>query len=449
MEQDIRAFDASLAVDPITGLPGRDALIHLARRALDRQTGTDGLTAVMIVEFGSVRHVYQNAGYRDGDRVLREAGQRIAGCLPPTGRVGWTLHQFVILLWDLDTVQTARAIAESVVAALAEPFGPPGHRFYLYSNVGLRIIGDEPEQALQLEELARQVDLAVPREAEGHRNEVRVFDENIGAAVERRGILDRELRNAASRDELRLLYQPRVRIETGAIVGAEALMRWDSSQLGPVSPEEFAPLAEQTGYIYALTRWALKTACEEALHWQIPDRPPVRVGLNFTPGMFSLPDLNERICAALDATGLPPECLEIEITEHAFMEAREHTIEALEALRDLGIRIALDDFGTGFSAMGYLGRLPLDCMKIDRAFVTDLPASPVANGIARAVGMLADSCGLEAIAEGVEREEQVNALKALRCGYAQGFYYSPPIEGETIRELIRTGATLPAGAQAR
>ena len=363
--------------------------------------------------------------------------------------MGWTLHQFVILLWDLESVQAARAVAEAIVAALAEPFGAPGHRFYLYSNVGLRVIGDHPEQALHLEEVARQVDLAVPREAEGHRNEIRIFDDEIGAAVERRGILDRELRTAAQRGELRLLYQPRVRIETGEIVGAEALMRWHSAQLGPVSPEEFAPLAEQTGYIFALPLWALRTACTEALQWQSPDRPPVRVGLNFTPGMFSLPDLNERICAALDATGLPPECLEIEITEHAFMETREHTIEALEALRGLGIRIALDDFGTGFSAMGYLGRLPLDCMKIDRAFVTDLPASPVANGIARAVGMLAESCGLESIAEGVEREDQVTALKVLRCGYAQGFYYSPPIEGETIRELIRSGATLPAGGAGR
>ncbi len=444
MEQDIRAFDASLAVDPITGLPGRDALIHLAQRALEWQAGTEGRMAVMIVEFGSVRHVYQNAGYREGDGVLREAGQRIAGCLPPTGRVGWTLHQFVILLWDLDSVDAAREVAEDVVGALAEPFGPAGHRFYLYSNVGLRVIGDQPEQALLLDELARQVDLAVPREAEGHRNEIRVFDDDIGRAVERRGILDRELRTAAERGELRLLYQPRVRIETGEIVGAEALMRWDSRRLGPVSPEEFAPLAERTGYIYALTRWALKTACREALEWQRPDRPPVRVGLNFTPGMFSLPDLKDRICAALDQTGLPPECLEIEITEHAFMETREHTIEALEALRGLGIKIALDDFGTGFSAMSYLGRLPLDSMKIDRAFVTDLPASPVANGIARAVGMLAESCGLESIAEGVEREEQITALKVLRCGYAQGFYYSPPVPGETIRELIRTGATLPA-----
>jgi predicted signal transduction protein with EAL and GGDEF domain len=449
LKQDIRAFDASLATDPITGLPGRDALIHLARRALDRQAGMKGLTAVMIVEFGGVRHVYQNAGYRDGDRVLKEAGQRIAACLPATGRVGWTLHQFVILLWDLDSVGAARAVAEAVVAALAKPFGPPGHRFYLYSNVGLRVIGDQPDEALELEELARQVDLAVPREAEGHRNEIRIFDEDIGAAVERRGILDRELRTAAERGELQLLYQPRVRVDTGEIVGAEALMRWESRRLGTVSPEEFVPLAEHTGYIYALTRWALKTACLEALRWQSPDRPPVRVGLNFTPGMFSLPDLNDRICAALEATGLPPECLEIEITEHAFMETREQTIEALDALRGLGIRIALDDFGTGFSAMGYLGRLPLDGMKIDRVFVADLPASPVANGIARAVGMLAESCGLESIAEGVEREAQVTALKVLGCGYAQGFYYSPPVEGKALRELIRQGVTLPAAVAAR
>ncbi len=447
MEHDINAFDASLAVDPITGLPGRDALIHLAQRALERQTGTAALMAVMIVEFGSVRHVYQNAGYRDGDRVLREAGQRIADCLPSNGRVGWTLHQFVILLWDLDSADAARAVADSIVATLAEPFGPPGHRFYLYSNIGLRVIGDSSEQTPHLEELARQVDLAVPREADGHRNEVRLFDEDIGAAVTRRGVLDRELRTAAERGELRLLYQPRVRMDTGEIVGAEALMRWNSHELGSVSPEEFAPLAEQTGFIYALTRWALRTACEEAVHWQQPGRPPVTVGLNFTPGMFALRDVPARICRALDATGLPPECLEIEITEHAFMETREHTVETLEALRKLGIKIALDDFGTGFSAMGYLGRLPLDGMKIDRAFVTDLPGSSVANGIARAVAMLAESCGLDSIAEGVEREDQVTALRVLRCGYAQGFYFSRPIEGQEIRPMIRSGARLPlAGA---
>ncbi len=446
MEHDINAFDASLAVDPITGLPGRDALIHLAQRALERQTGSGALMAVMIVEFGSVRHVYQNAGYRDGDQVLKEAGQRIAACLPANGRVGWTLHQFVILLWDLTSPDAAHAAAESIVAALAEPFGTPGHRFYLYSNIGLRIIGESAEQAPHLEELARQVDLAVPREADGHRNEIRLFDEHIGAAVARRGILDRELRTAAERGELRLLYQPRVRLDSGEIVGAEALMRWDSRELGPVSPEEFAPLAEQTGFIYAMTRWALKTACQEAVHWQRPDHPPVTVGLNFTPGMFALRDLPERICHALEVTGLPPECLEIEITEHAFMETREHTVETLDALRKLGIKIALDDFGTGFSAMGYLGRLPLDSMKIDRAFVTDLPGSPVANGIARAVAMLAESCGLDSIAEGVEREDQVTALQVLRCGYAQGFYFSRPVEGTEIRTMIRSGDRLPSAS---
>jgi predicted signal transduction protein with EAL and GGDEF domain len=444
VDDEIAAFDRSETVDALTGLPGREGLIRLAERVLARETGQGSLAAVLLVEFSGVRHVYQNAGFREGDQVLREAGRRIRACLPPNGRVGWALHQFVVLLWNLGSPEDATRVADAIVAALAEPFGQPGHRFYLYSNIGLRVIHDDPDDAVDMAEIARQVDLAVPREAEGFRNQFRVFDDAIEASVVRRGVMDRELRSAADRGELRLVYQPRVRMDTGEIVGAEALLRWESPVLGTVSPEEFAPLAEGTGYIYALTRWALLTACREALNWQSVDRPPVRVGLNFTPGMFALPDLTDRVCAALDQTGLPPECLEIEITEHAFLETRDQTVAALEHLREMGVKIALDDFGTGFSAMSYLGRLPLDCMKIDRAFVTDLPASPVANGIARAVAMLAESCGLAAVAEGVEREDQVTALRVLGCGYAQGYFFSPPLEAEEMRVIVASAVPLPA-----
>lgn len=240
-----------------------------------------------------------------------------------------------------------------------------------------------------------------------------------------------------------MLYQPRVNIETGEIVGAEALLRWNNRQLGAVSPEEFAPLAEKTGHIYEMTAWSLDTACREAVSWQGHSERPIRVGINFSALMFDTPDLPDQVGRALKSSGLPPECLEIEITENAFLDFRTGTIEMLEAIKELGIKVSLDDFGTGFSAMSYLGHFPLDCLKIDRAFVRDLPGSGVANGIAKAVAMLASACGLDSVAEGMETAEQVIALRVLGCRYAQGYYFSRPVPGEVVRDFIARGVRLP------
>ena len=447
MRQALHEFDRSQERDSVTGLPGRGALISLAESVIAR--GSDGRShsAFMIVEFAAIRHVFQNAGVREGEEILRGATERIRRCVGDNGRLGWNFNQFVVITWDLPDDDAAIGLAERIVRTLQEPFETDGHVFYLYSNVGISLHPRHHSGDSDVAMVARQVNLATPREADGFRNEVRVFDEQLAEAIRRRTVMDRELRTAASREELSLLYQPRVRIETGEIVGAEALLRWDSRELGQVSPGEFAPLAEKTGHIFELTDWALVEACREALSWQGFGDQPIRVGINFSALMFDRPGLRELVQGVLQKTSLPPECLEIEITENAFLERKSSTVDALEQIKALGVKISLDDFGTGFSAMSYLGRFPLDCLKIDRAFVQDLPGSGVANGIAKAVAMLADACGLESVAEGMETEEQVIALKVLGCQFAQGYYFSPPQPGETIRGFLRDGSRLPvAGA---
>ncbi len=444
MREAISEFDRSREVDALTGLPGRTALIGLAQSLLDPETEGFGHAAFMIIEFSAIRHVFQNAGFREGEQVLREAVDRIRDCLGEDARLGWNLSQFVVITWHLLDGDAAVALARQIVEALKEPFESERHKFYLYSNVGLshHVTGRAGTTDVGL--VARQVNLATPREADGFRNVVRVFDEALEHDINRRVVMDTELRTAASRGELSLLYQPRVVIGTGEIVGAEALLRWDSRELGEVPPGEFAPLAEKTGHIFEMTGWAMEEACREALSWQKEGGRPIRVGINFSALMFDLPDLPARVARALERSGLPANCLEIEITENAFLDSKDRTIATLEAIKELGVKISLDDFGTGFSAMSYLGRFPLDCLKIDRAFVEDLPGSGVANGIAKAIAMLAAACGLDSVAEGTETEEQVTALRVLGCEYAQGYYFSPPLPGERIGEWVHAGIRLPA-----
>lgn len=443
MRDAVSEFDLNQDTDALTGLPGRAALIGLAQSVLDQAEDGGGHAAFMIVEFSASRHVFQNAGFAAGEDILRQAVGRIKDCLGDDARLGWDLGQFAVIAWDLADGDAAQALAQRIVDALAEPFEFEGHTFYLYSNVGLSHHETGKAGTTEVPLIARQVNLATPREAEGFRNVVRVFDDELAAAMARRNIMDSELRTATSRGELSLLYQPRVVIETGEIVGAEALLRWNSRELGQVSPGEFAPLAEKTGHIYEMTEWAMAEACREALTWQTDGGAPIRVGINFSALMFDLPDLPAKVAAALDRSGLPANCLEIEITENAFLESKNRTMQTLEAIKALGVKISLDDFGTGFSAMSYLGRFPLDCLKIDRAFVQDLPGSGIANGIAKAVAMLAAACGLDSVAEGMETQEQVIALRVLGCQYAQGYYFSPPLPGERLRELVHAGSNLP------
>ena len=446
MREALSEFDRSQETDSMTGLPGRSALIRLAQSVLARDQGATTMSAFMIVEFAAIRHVFQNAGFREGEEILRAASDRIRGCIGDQGRLGWNFNQFVVIAWDLADENTAVNLANRIVAVLQQPFETDGHLFYLYSNVGISLHPRPGSDGNDVAMVARQVNLATPREADGFRNEVRVFDQQLAEDISRRITMDRELRTAAARGELSLLYQPRVQIDSGKIVGAEALLRWDNRELGQVSPEVFAPLSEKTGHIFELTDWTLIQACREAVHWQQYSDSPIRVGINFSALMFDRPALHETVREAIEQTGLPPECLEIEITENAFLERKSDTVKTLEQIKSLGVKISLDDFGTGFSAMSYLGRFPLDCLKIDRAFVQDLPGSGVANGIAKSVAMLASACGLESVAEGMETQDQVIALRVLGCQFAQGYYFSPPVPGQRIRELLRDGRRLPAPA---
>jgi len=257
-------------------------------------------------------------------------------------------------------------------------------------------------------------------------------------------LMEKHLHYALKRQELALHYQPQVDLNSGQVIGVEALLRWQRPGLGMVSPAEFIPLAEKTGLIFPLGEWVLRTACAQAKSWQDQGLPPLRVAVNLSPRQFMQVDLAEQVARILQESGLAASCLELEITESLLMQDVERGIATLHALKAMGIQLAIDDFGTGYSSLAYLKRFPLDRLKIDRSFVHDLTTDPDNAAITEAVIALGHSMRLQVIAEGVETEAQLAFLRSRRCDEIQGYYFSPPRPAEEIAGLLGTG-TLSAG----
>lgn len=261
--------------------------------------------------------------------------------------------------------------------------------------------------------------------------------------------LENHLRRALEHGELSLHYQPQVDIRSGLINGIEALMRWHSPTLGEVSPTEFIPVAEQSGLIFPLGRWALEEACRQNKRWQNEGLPQLCVAVNVSVRQFHHPDLIATVSAALAASNLPPRCLEIELTESAFVANAEAAIRTSQQLHDLGVKLSLDDFGTGYSSLTYLSRFPFDKIKIDQSFVRDITSNPTNAAIANATIALADSLHMAVLAEGVETESQLGFLRQRGCNSMQGYLFSRPLPPEQFAALLREARTLPAGPAAQ
>ena len=418
--------------DPLTGALSRTGLSNAINERFETERGrAEGLT-VLAIDLARFKPVNDALGHAHGDMLLKQAMSRLRSTgAAYVARLGG--HGFAVAHPGLSPEESAQ-FCDLVEARLVEPYQLGPHRAIVGADIGFShssVSGYDPDQLLSHADMALNVSRGAS--GKGHAAFSPEMDESLRARQE----LETAMQQAMERGEISLMFQPQAALDDGTIVGVEALMRWMHPTLGAVSPERFIPVAEETGKIVELGRWILEAACREVATW--PGH--LRLSVNVSPIQFELVDVVAEIRDTLGRTGFPAHRLDVEITEGIFMSNAKAVIEALQKLRNLGVGIALDDFGTGYSSLGYLGRLPVDKIKIDQSFVKRLPGDQEAGVIIRAVMMLSEALDKVVIAEGIETADQAWMLKMMGCKVGQGYHFGRPKTATEMREMLaQTGA---------
>ena len=426
--------------DSLTGLPNRNLFMRRLSDATHRaRRGQDGLFAVLFLDLDGFKLVNDSMGHHVGDEMLISIARRLEACVRGgdiVARLGG--DEFAILLERIIDVRDAAMVAERVQESLQVPLSIGGYEHATSASIGVALSTGASEQP---EYVLRSADIAMYRAKNTGRGRYEMFDRAMHAEALTRLQIETDLRHAFERDEFFLHYQPIVSIAEGRIVGAEALIRWRHFERGIVSPATFVPVAEDTGLVVPLGRWVLKEACRQAREWQSYGAAGhFGISVNLSVREFAQPDLVRAVAAILEETGLSPSSLKIEITESAIIGQKHPAIETVEQLRALGVGIHLDDFGTGYSALSYLHRLPLDAVKVDRAFTSSIDLEERPLHVVKAIVSLAHAIGLEVVAEGVTNQRQLDLLRDMGCDLAQGFYFSRPCNTEEMVALMMSEA---------
>jgi diguanylate cyclase (GGDEF)-like protein/PAS domain S-box-containing protein len=427
--------------DALTGLPNRtlfmDRLAHTLAGA-ERNATTIG---VMFLDLDGFKMVNDTLGHAAGDVLLAEVAQRLTALLRPGDTIArFGGDEFAILIDDIDGPARASHIAQRLIAELKLPFPLEGREVFVAGSIGITL-PPRGRQTSTAADLIREADIALYQAKEAGRSRAVLYDPSMMRRAMDRLDLETDLRFALTRGELRLLYQPEVDLESGRIVGMEALLRWDHPRRGQVSPSELIPIAEETGMIVPIGWWVLDEACRQGLLWQqhATDGKPMVMSVNISPRQFQEIGFVERVAASLRNTGLPADCLRLEITESTLMDETAAAEETVRRLKDLGIHLAIDDFGTGYSSLSYLRRFSVDTLKIDRSFVAALDRDRGTDAIVRAVMTLGTSLGLNVTAEGIETSEHLALVRSIGCRQGQGFFHSPPVSSEVMSSLLASG----------
>ena len=422
--------------DLLTGLPNRGLLSDRIERAL-AQTKRDGTPfALLLLNLDHFKHLNETFGHAVADRVLVEVAERLQGCVRQIDTVARLGGDEFVLLAQRSDAAGAEAAARRVMEALQLPFTLDDLKFTVTGSIG---IAQHPTDGTGMDQLLGQADAAMREVKQSGRNAWR-FGSAHGAAPEAQLLrtrmrLDHAMRQALVQQRFRLHYQPQLDLASGAVVGAEALIRWRDPELGEVAPARFIPVAEESGFIVAIGDWVLRQAVTQAALWHARGRA-LRVAVNVSALQFRQPGFVDGVAATLRAASLPAQWLELELTESILIQDAEDTLARLHALARLGVHLSVDDFGTGYSSLGYLKRLPIGRLKIDRSFVKDLPDDTADAGIVSAIIDLGRALGLQVIAEGVETEGQRAFLSQAGCDQFQGFLYAPALDVRSFESLL-------------
>jgi diguanylate cyclase (GGDEF)-like protein/PAS domain S-box-containing protein len=431
-----RQLEMQARADALTGLPNRTRFIEIVTEALRIWAPLDRGVAVLFLDLDDFKLINDSLGHASGDRLLLETARRLDGVLRPGDSVGrFGGDEFTICLTDLTDEAHALRIADRLQTALRAPFILDGERRYLTASVGLTLTR---EVDAGVEGLLRDADSAMYRAKELGKARCEVFDDSMRQRAVERLELETSLRGALERDEMRLVYQPKVELSGERIVGVEALLRWEHPVHGTIPPLKFIPLAEASGLIVPIGAWVIREACRNASHWRSEfGRDDLVIAVNLSPRQLGAVGLVDSVANALAAAKLEPSALILEVTESALMTDIATAGETLHALKDLGVRVAVDDFGVGHASLKQLKELlPVDMLKIDKSFVDGLTTDVEDRAIIEAVLILARSLGLDTVAEGVEHADQAEALRGLRCRLAQGYHFSRPVAADAIAALL-------------
>lgn len=419
--------------DSLTGLPNRvllhDRLNHALSLAHRRRTQM----AVLFLDLDRFKHVNDSLGHVIGDRLLQSVAQRLLGCVRRSDTV--SRHggdEFVVLLSEISHAEDAAVSAEKMLQALAVPHRIDQHELRVTSSIGIVVY---PDDGTDVEVLLKHADTAMYHAKDQGRNNYQFFEPGLNVRAIERQVLESGLRSAIDEHELVLHYQPKVDLESGAIVGAEAFVRWHHPQRGIILPSQFVPIAEVCGSIIPIGRWVLREACRQARAWQAAGLGPLRVAINVSPPELRDRDFVHCVRKTLGETGLDPRDLEIELRETVLMQDAQFALEVLNCLKTLRVHLALDDFGTGYSSLSHLKHFPIDILKIDQSFVCDLETDAGASSIVSAVIGMGKNLGMQVVAEGVESQEQLTCLRELACPQGQGFYLSEPLTAAEFTRL--------------
>jgi diguanylate cyclase (GGDEF)-like protein len=423
--------------DALTGLPNRSLLLDRLNHAIQRYQRHSGDTyAILFLDFDSFKVVNDSLGHPAGDQLLIQIGQRLVSLMraeDTVARLGG--DEFVVLIRTFEHVDFVAAIAERILASMKEPFTLGKESIYISVSIGVVIANEAYDNAI---EVIRDADVAMYEAKTSGKARFVVFHPGQQLNVINRQTLDTDLRRALKKDEFVLHYQPIIALDGGRVTGLEALVRWQHPTRGLMTPAEFIPIAESNGFIDQITRWTLDRACQQLGHWQrrFPKVRPLNICFNLSPISLRQPELLTWINESLSAASLSPDSLTLEIVEHIFIQDPELARHTFMELRKLGVKVSLDDFGTGYSSLGYINQYPIDIIKIDRSFVSQLPSVSAVTAIVRTITQLAQDLNLKLVAEGIETREQLDFVRGAGCHYGQGFFFHAPLPAGEVDALL-------------
>lgn len=417
-------------IDGLTGLANRTIFMQFLKRAVARTDRQKHHVAVLFLDLDRFKNINDSLGHAAGDDLLIQVSRRLAGCVRASDmvcRLGG--DEFTVILEGVGRAQTAALVAEKILASLAPSFMIGGHEIFVNASVGIALY---PGGNRGVDELVKNADMAMYRAKEKPGSHYEFHTEEMTERAHDRLSLERDLRRAIEKDELILHYQPQQSLSTGEIIGYEALVRWIHPENGLIPPDRFIPVAEETGLIVPLGEWVLKTACAQNKKWIDSGLPARRVAVNLSAKQFQSQLLPDQVWSAISDSGLDPHFLELELTEGHLAENAEDATETLWALKTMGVTVSIDDFGTGYSSLSHLKRFPVDTLKIDRSFVTDLPHDGDDVAITKAILSIGKSLNLSVVAEGVEDKEQLEFLREHGCDFVQGYFLSRPLPPDEL-----------------